>query len=466
MDSQSSQQKILEGMSAENYKVNNSRFAVVIILQWILCILAALFVSPKAWAGTVSSVHFHLYAAVLLGGIFSAFPLYLIRYHAGAVLTRYTVAVAEMLLIGLLIHLMQGRIEAHFQYFAILAVLAFYKDWNVIVTATAVAAVDHLFRGAFFPQSMFGLSDAAVGRALEHAAWVIFEDVFLLLSIRASLDMDVKVAKAQAVSEESLARLGEALNAVIVSSSRVSETATQLSRNNEGLFSSTETQARSVEKTAQELKTIEVSVQQTEEHARSVNSFADEAEAKVRMGVESVNEVSVAMRAIESSSEKIGQIVGLINTIASQTNLLALNATIEAARAGEQGRGFAVVALEVRELAKRSSMASGDIAKVIQELARDVDQGRALVAKADASLLEINQSVQKVREVVVEISEASRQQLLGVEDISASMRLLDENTQKNATLVEGQSLMGAELATQAAALHELSEKFRRSSNLN
>ena len=137
----------------------------------------ALWVSPLTWDGADSSTHLHVWAAVFLGGAISLFPALLGWFRAGPPSTRYTIAVAQMLMGALLIHLTGGRIETHFHVFGSLAFLAFYRDWRVLVPATVVVALDHLLRGIFWPQSVYGVLVASQWRWLEHAAWVVFEDI-------------------------------------------------------------------------------------------------------------------------------------------------------------------------------------------------------------------------------------------------------------------------------------------------
>jgi two-component system, sensor histidine kinase and response regulator len=157
-----------------------------LILQWFAAIVVALWISPRAWAGTSSYIHPHVWAAVFLGGIICSCPLLLIWKWPGHALTRQAVAIGQMFTSALLIHLTGGRIETHFHVFGSLAFLAFYRDWRVLATASAVVLLDHLLRGAFLPESVFGVSSASFGRVLEHTGWVIFEDVFLIVAIRQS----------------------------------------------------------------------------------------------------------------------------------------------------------------------------------------------------------------------------------------------------------------------------------------
>ncbi|MDX2166284.1 MAG: ATP-binding protein, partial [Deltaproteobacteria bacterium] len=157
-------------------------FAGLLAFQWIAGIGLAFWVSPLTWQGAASAMHPHVWVAIGLGGLISAWPIYLALTHSGAPLTRYSIAVAQMLMSGVLIHLTGGRIETHFHIFGSLAFLAFYRDWKVLVPATLVTAADHLLRGALWPQSVYGVLAASPWRWLEHVWWVLFEDVFLIAS--------------------------------------------------------------------------------------------------------------------------------------------------------------------------------------------------------------------------------------------------------------------------------------------
>jgi signal transduction histidine kinase/ActR/RegA family two-component response regulator len=157
-------------------------FAVLFVAQWIGGIIAAMVLSPRLWAGSYSQVHPHVWAAIFLGGAIISFPLYLIFTQPGTVMTRQFIAIAQMLASALLIHISGGRIETHFHVFGSLAFLAFYRDWRVLLSATIVVALDHMLRGIFWPESVFGIATASQWRWVEHAAWVIFEDIFLFFS--------------------------------------------------------------------------------------------------------------------------------------------------------------------------------------------------------------------------------------------------------------------------------------------
>lgn len=164
------------------YVQTDRMFAVLMVVQWMAGIVAALVVSPRTWIGQTSEIHLHVWAAVFLGGVISFFPIALAILRPGHIMTRYTIAVAQMLMSSLLIHLSGGRIETHFHVFGSLAFLSFYRDWRVLIPATVVVATDHLLRGIFYPQSVFGVLTTENWRWVEHAGWVIFEDVFLVIS--------------------------------------------------------------------------------------------------------------------------------------------------------------------------------------------------------------------------------------------------------------------------------------------
>ncbi len=176
-------------------------FAGLMILQWIAGIGVALWITPRTWVGAVSSVHVHVLAAIFLGGAIAAFPVLLAIIQPGRALTRHVIAASEMLASALLIHLSGGRIETHFHIFGSLAFLAFYRDWRVLATATAVTAVDHFLRGVFWPQSIFGTVTPDHFRWIEHTLWVLFEDVFLSIMCYQSQRVMRGVARRQAELE-------------------------------------------------------------------------------------------------------------------------------------------------------------------------------------------------------------------------------------------------------------------------
>ena len=176
-------------------------FAALMGFQWVAGIVAAVVIAPRSWAGSTSTVHPHVWAAVFLGGAISLFPIWLAVVVPGRAVTRYTIAVAQMLTSALLIDLTGGRIETHFHVFGSLAFLAVYRDWTVLIPATVVVAADHLVRGLYWPQSVYGVMSASGWRSIEHAAWAVFEDIFLVASCRRGVREMWQMAERQAQLE-------------------------------------------------------------------------------------------------------------------------------------------------------------------------------------------------------------------------------------------------------------------------
>jgi signal transduction histidine kinase/DNA-binding response OmpR family regulator len=173
----------------------NRFFVILLASEWVASVACALWLSPSTWAGLSSTVHPHVPIAFFLGGVTAALPIALCLLRPEAPITRHCVAVAQMLFAGLLVQLTGGRIETHFHYFGSLAFLAFYRDWKVLLTATIIAAGDHLLRGMFWPESVYGILTASSWRWLEHAGWVAFEDACLFIGLIHSRDEMKEIAE-------------------------------------------------------------------------------------------------------------------------------------------------------------------------------------------------------------------------------------------------------------------------------
>ncbi len=155
-------------------------FAILLAIQWVAGIAAALWLSPFAWAGKEKVLHVHVWIAVLGGAGITILPILLAIFRPGWVVTRHVIAASQALSSALLIHLTGGRIETHFHVFGSLAFLAFYLDWPVLITATVVVAADHFLRGIYWPESVYGIANPEWWRFLEHAGWVVFCDTWLI----------------------------------------------------------------------------------------------------------------------------------------------------------------------------------------------------------------------------------------------------------------------------------------------
>lgn len=216
------------------YRRTDKLFALLMALQWAGAFLAACVLSPRTWTGTLSTVHPHIWAAVFLGGVISSLPIFLALTQPGRQTTRQVIAVAQLLMSALLIHLSGGQATTHFHIFGSLAFLAFYRDWRVLATATAVTAVDHLVRGAFWPESVYGIAQASPWLTAQHVWWVAFEDTFLLISCRQSLGEMHQISLRQAqleVAEGILVQSNEVLETQVAERTQELSEALQEHRN-------------------------------------------------------------------------------------------------------------------------------------------------------------------------------------------------------------------------------------------
>ncbi len=198
-------QELLDQHQQRIHQRCDRMFAGLFLIQWAAGILVACWLSPQAWAGTARHVHPHIWAALGIGTAITSLPLLLIYRYPGSTATRHAVAAGQMMWSALLIHLSGGRIETHFHIFGSLAFLAFYRDWRVLATATAVTGVDHLLRGILLPESIFAVAMASPWRALEHTAWVLFEDYFLVGACLRSQREMAEIAARQS-DDESITR--------------------------------------------------------------------------------------------------------------------------------------------------------------------------------------------------------------------------------------------------------------------
>ena len=232
----------------------------------------------------------------------------------------------------------------------------------------------------------------------------------------------------------------------------VTTASTQIAAGNLDLSERTESQASSLQQTASAMEELTSTVRQSADNAQQANQLALSASTAARHGAGVVDQVVQTMGSISQSSNKIFDIVGVIEGIAFQTNILALNAAVEAARAGDQGRGFAVVASEVRSLAQRSATAAKEIKSLITGSAESVKAGSAYVAEAGQSMQEIVAQVRKVTDLVGEIANAAREQSSGIGQVNMAVSQLDQVTQQNAALVEESAAAAASLTQQAQTL--------------
>lgn len=441
-DEEERYQELLDNYRQRVYRRVDRLFAGLLVLEWLTGIVFALVISPLTWSGSEYSTHIHVWAALLLGAAIISLPVLLAVLRPGRVSTRHIVAIGQMLMSALFIHLTGGRIETHFHVFGSLAFLAFYRDWRVLITATTIVAGDHFLRGIYWPQSVYGVLTASPWRWLEHAAWVIFEDIFLIRSCLEAVGEAKDIARQQSQLEygnhqleqnnhdqkEINNRMQKAVEAIRTTSEQIKSISMNLTHSSQQLESDSDTAATAMQDatvTLQELSTnirtiaknveaqsssvsqaaaaidqIAGRLQRIAENSGNLTSLAETTRAIVTEGRLSVEQAAEGMRAINSSitataqtieqlgtrAAAIGQIVEVINTISDQTNLLALNAAIEAARAGVHGLGFGVVADEVRKLSERTVASAeeitsliGSVQQSVREAARQIEDATELV---------------------------------------------------------------------------------------
>ncbi|MEJ2790848.1 MULTISPECIES: methyl-accepting chemotaxis protein [unclassified Pseudoxanthomonas] len=257
-----------------------------------------------------------------------------------------------------------------------------------------------------------------------------------------------------------VAQLTEIVGGIQMAATSINTAAGEIASGNNDLSRRTEQQAANLEETAASMEELTSTVRQNAESARQANQLAIGAAGVASLGGDVVGQVVTTMRDIEQSSKKIAEIISVIDGIAFQTNILALNAAVEAARAGEQGRGFAVVASEVRTLAQRSANAAKEIKGLIENSVDRVADGSALVNQAGTTMGEIVASVQRVTDIMAEISAASQEQSAGIEQVNQTITQMDETTQQNAALVEEATAAARSMEEQAGALTQSVSVFK------
>ncbi len=231
-------QSIFDAQRQAIYCRTDKMFAALMTAQWAGAIAVACCLSPRTWAGTESAVHPHVWTAIFLGGLLSVFPICLALLRPGQALTRQVIAVSQLLMSALLIHVSGGRIATHFHIFGSLAFLAFYRDWRVLVSATLVTAADHFVRGLFWPQSVYGLASANPWLSVEHAGWVGFTDTFLLISCRQSLREMSQISLRQAQLEVAEAILIQSHETLETRVAQRTQALAEMQRRNELLLDS------------------------------------------------------------------------------------------------------------------------------------------------------------------------------------------------------------------------------------
>jgi methyl-accepting chemotaxis protein len=331
----------------------------------------------------------------------------------------------------------------------------FQKGWIATVSIAALATLLGLALAFFITRRLVRQLGGEPAVAAQVAAAVAAGDLSSPIETRPG---DEASLMAQ------LRNMQASLSTVVASVRQSSETLAlasgEIAQGNADLSSRTEEQASSLQQTAASMEELGSTVRQNAGNAEQANKLAQQATQVAQRGGEVVNEVVETMKGINDSSRKIVDIISVIDSIAFQTNILALNAAVEAARAGEQGRGFAVVATEVRTLAHRSADAAKEIKSLISASVERVEQGSALVDRAGSTMTEVVGAIQRVTEIMGEISAASTQQSAGVSQVGEAVTRMDQTTQQNAALVEQSAAAAENLRAQAQQLVEAVAVFK------
>ncbi|NVD72052.1 HAMP domain-containing protein [Duganella sp. BJB1802] len=270
-------------------------------------------------------------------------------------------------------------------------------------------------------------------------------------------DETARLLKALQAMNDSLQRI---VGQVRSGTDTINAAASEIADGNLDLSARTEQQASSLEETAAAMEQLTSTVRQNADSARQASALAAGASAVASKGGAEVARVVDTMASINASSQKIVDIISVIEAIAFQTNILALNAAVEAARAGEQGRGFAVVAAEVRGLAQRSTAAAKEIELLIRDSVEQVECGNRLVSDAGRTMAEVVASVHRVSDIMGEISAAGVEQSAGIAQVNEAIAQMDAVTQQNAALVEEAAAAAASLQQQARGLSATVGVFR------
>jgi methyl-accepting chemotaxis protein len=449
--------------------------------------LAAVLLSAVA-AVAMGFVYYEPELAMVAAALGAALAVGVYLTLRGTLASRLLFATIQTLMVALHIQLARGEIEYHFGAFVTLALLMVYLDWRPIVLSAALVAVHHVvfdrLQAAGF--GVYCMTEPNFARVLLHAAYVVIQtglEVVLAVSLGRTAREGVELSRLVATVnhpegivldtrsltlstpgalalQSTLQRMQDVVTSVKASALQVESASRDIASGNQDLSGRTEQTASSLQQTAASMEQLNSTMRQSADAARQASQMAVANAEVAARGGQVVGEVVATMDQINQSSQRINDIIGVIDGIAFQTNILALNAAVEAARAGEQGRGFAVVASEVRSLAQRSAEAAKEIKGLIGTSVDKVEAGTRLVAEAGSTIGEVVANAQRVADIIGEITAASGEQSGGFGQVNTAINHLDQMTQQNAALVEQSTAAAQSLQDQAQRLTQAVQLFR------
>ena len=335
------------------------------------------------------------------------------------------------------------------------SVKAYFEARLLLAVGSGIGLLTAIAAAILITRSLLKKLGGEPDYAVEIAGQIANGDLAVQIDTKAG-DQDSLLAAMKAMRD----KLAALVMQVRAGSEAISSASTQIARGNLDLSGRTEQQAGSLEETASSMEQLNSTVKQNAEHALEANRLAVAASDVALQGGTMVSKVVATMESINASSQKVVDIISVIDSIAFQTNILALNAAVEAARAGEQGRGFAVVASEVRGLAQRSASAAKEIKVLIGDSVDKVEIGSKLVEQAGVTMNDIVSSISRVTDVMEEITSANSEQSSGIEQVNEAIIQIDDMTQQNAALVEEAAAAAQALQDQASQLATLVSVFK------